>query len=188
MDLTEKTIRKAYMYRGRILNVRNDDVLLPNGHTSNREVVEHHGGVCVLPVTEDGHVLFVRQYRYAYESPILELPAGKLEKDEDPFEAGKRELHEETGMKAAHYYDLGEDYPSPGYTNEVIHLYAADGLTDIGQELDPDEFLNVEKYTLDEALEMVFSGELKDSKTQIALMKYKALKDRGALKPMEEDA
>jgi len=186
MDLIETTIRKATMYRGKILNVRCDDVRLPNGRTSVREVVDHHGGVCILPVTEDGTILFVRQYRYAYQEPVLELPAGKLEAGEDPFSAGKRELREETGMTAARYYDLGEDYPSPGYTNEIIHLYAADGLQNVGQQLDEDEFLNVESYTLEEALEMVYRGELKDSKTQIALMKYHLLKEQGRLIPMEE--
>jgi ADP-ribose pyrophosphatase len=187
MDLTEKTIRKAIMYRGRILNVRCDDVLLPNGHTSVREVVDHHGGVCILAVRDDGKILFVRQFRYAYGEPVLELPAGKLEAGEDPFSAGCRELREETGMTASVYYDLGEDYPSPGYTNEIIHLYAAEGLSEVGQDLDDDEFLNVEAYTLDEALDMVYDGTLKDSKTQIALLKYSDMKDRGLLCPMSKE-
>lgn len=185
MDLIEKTIRKIVVFRGKILTVRNDDVLLPNGNIASREVVEHHGGVCILPVMPDESILFVRQYRYAYEEELLELPAGKLEKGEDPFTAGVRELREETGMIASTYYDLGIDYPSPGYCNEKIHMYAAEGLTEVGQDLDDDEFLNVEKHTLSEALSMVYDGSLTDSKTQIALMKYHEMKELGKLKPMD---
>ena len=183
-DLLEKTIRKIYVFKGRIVNVRNDDAQLPNGKIVSREVVEHRGGVGILPITAQGEVLLVKQYRYPYEELLLEIPAGKLEPGETPFETGVRELQEETGMNAARYFDLGIDYPSPGYCNEKIHLYAADGLTEIGQRLDEGEFLNVLSVPLTEALTMIYNGELKDSKTVIALMKYHEMQQLGKLQPM----
>ncbi len=181
METKEKTIRKVYVFRGRILTVRNDDALMPNGSVCNREVVEHPGGVCVLPVLEDGSVLLVEQFRYPYMEDLLEVPAGKLEPGEDPFEAAKRELREETGMVAEEYYDLGYDYPSPGYSSEIIRLYAAKGLTDVGQELDDDEFLNVKKLPFEDVLEMIYDNRLRDSKTAMAVLKYKDLQALGKL-------
>ena len=181
METKEKTIRKVYVFRGRILTVRNDDALMPNGDVKSREVVEHPGGVCVLPILDDGTLLLVEQFRYPYMEEVLEAPAGKLEPGEDPFEAAKRELREETGMVAAEYFDLGWDYPSPGYTNEIIRLYAARGLTEVGQELDDDEFLNLKHVSFTEALIMVYDNELRDSKTVMALMKYNDLVHLGKL-------
>lgn len=183
-DLLEKTIRKIYVFKGRIVNVRNDDAQLSNGKIVSREVVEHRGGVGILPITAQGEVLLVKQYRYPYEELLLEIPAGKLEPGETPFETGVRELQEETGMNAARYFDLGIDYPSPGYCNEKIHLYAADGLTEIGQRLDEGEFLNVLSVPLTEALTMIYNGEMKDSKTVIALMKYHEMQQLGKLQPI----
>ncbi len=183
-DLLEKTIRKIYVFKGRIVNVRNDDAQLSNGKIVSREVVEHRGGVGILPITAQGEVLLVKQYRYPYGELLLEIPAGKLELGETPFETGVRELREETGMNAARYFDLGIDYPSPGYCNEKIHLYAADGLTEIGQKLDEGEFLNVLSVPLTEALTMIYNGELKDSKTVIALMKYHEMQQLGKLQPI----
>lgn len=181
METREKTIRKVYVFRGHVLTIRNDDVELPDGGVSNREIVEHPGGVCVLPIDRDGTLLFVEQFRYAYGRDILEVPAGKLEPGEDPFEAAKRELREETGMVATEFFDLGCDFPSPGYTNEVIHLYAARGLSDVGQKLDEGEFLNLRKISFSKALEMVYNDEIRDSKTAIALLKYKDLLNLGKL-------
>lgn len=179
MNLDEKTIKKNYIYHGRIINVRNDDAELPNGKPCQREVVEHPGGVCVAALTESEELLFVRQFRYPYMEVIPELPAGKLEPGEDPFETGKRELEEEAGCVAEDYCDLGKFYPSPGYCGEIIHLYAAKNLTFTHQHLDEDEFLNVEKIPLDRAVEMVMSNEIKDGKTQAAVLKVKHLRDKG---------
>ena len=170
METKEKTIRKVYVFRGRILTVRNDDALMPNGDVRGREVVEHPGGVCVLPVQSDGTVLLVEQFRYPYMEDVLEAPAGKLEPGEAPFVAAKRELREETGMVATEWFDLGWDYPSPGYTNEIIRLYAARGLSDVGQELDDDEFLNVVKVPLEELVAMIARGEVTDAKSICAVL------------------
>ena len=179
MNLEEKIVQKNYIYEGKIINVRRDDAELPNGNPCIREVVEHPGGVCVAALTDADELLFVRQFRYPYLEVIAELPAGKLEKGEDPLESGKRELEEETGYVAATYIDLGKFYPTPGYCGEIIHLYAAKDLTFTKQKLDEDEFLNVEKIPLDKAVEMVLNNELRDGKTQAAVLKVKMLHDKG---------
>lgn len=171
MNLSEKPLSADYKYRGRIINLRVDTAELPNGATATREVVEHPGGVCVAALTEDGCLLFVRQFRYPYQTVLLELPAGKLDPGEDPLEAGKRELREETGAKASRYESLGTLYPSPGYCGEIIHLYAASGLTSGETAPDEDEFLEVEKIPLEEAARMVLEGEIPDAKTQAAVLK-----------------
>ena len=171
MELKEKTIRKNYIYQGKIVNLRKDDALLPNGKPCIREVVEHPGGVTIAPLTAENELIFIEQFRYPYMDILLELPAGKLEKGEDPLEAGKRELLEETGCIASDYTDLGKFYPSCGYTDEIIHLYLAQGLTIQAQELDEDEFVNVKKLPLDEAFAMVMRNEIPDGKTQTAIMK-----------------
>lgn len=179
MKLEEKTVNKNYVYNGRIINVRNDDAELPNGKPCRREVVEHPGGVCVAALTENDELIFVRQFRYPYMEVIPELPAGKLEKGEDPLETGKRELEEEAGCVAENYFDLGKFYPSPGYCGEIIHLYAAKNLTETHQHLDTDEFLNVEKIPLEKAAEMVLNNDIRDGKTQAAVLKVKLLRDKG---------
>lgn len=182
MELTEKKLSGELIYDGRILSVEKDMVELENGKTAAREVVRHPGGVCVAALDDEGNTFLVRQLRYPYQEVIPELPAGKLDKgSEDPLEAGKRELLEETGLIAREYYDLGKLYPSPGYCDEVIHLYAATGLTRAAQNLDEDEFLEVDRVSLDDAVEMVLTGEIRDAKSQAALLKLKLLLDAGRL-------
>ena len=181
MDLTEKTLKKNYIYEGKIIAVRRDEALLPNGAQAIREVVEHHGGVCVAPLTADGELIFVEQFRYPYMEVVLELPAGKLEKGEDPFEAGKRELEEETGCVADDYIDCGKFYPSPGYCGEIIHLYAAYNLHKTQMNLDEDEFLNVIKIPVDKAAEMVMNNEIRDGKTQALVLKVANLIKEGKI-------
>lgn len=171
MNLTETPISQNIIYRGKIITVRVDDARLPNGATSKREVVEHPGGVCIAALTDQDELLFVRQFRYPYGEVILELPAGKLNAGEDPLPAGKRELKEETGATAAHYESLGQLYPSPGYCGEIIHLYLATGLSFGDMCPDEDEFLEVERIPLKTAVDMVMSGEIKDAKTQAAVLK-----------------
>ena len=182
MNLEEKQLSAEYMYKGKIISLRRDKALLPNGNTATREVVEHNGGVCVAALTDDDEVLFVRQFRYPYMEIIPEIPAGKRDSaEEDPFECGRRELKEETGATAEKFIPLGKLYPSPGYCGEIIWMYAATGLSYGEQNPDDDEFLTVEKIPLDKAVEMILSGEITDAKTQAAVLKLKVLKDQGKL-------
>ena len=172
MNLKEETLSREYRFNGRIINLRTDRVRLPNGAEAGREVVEHPGGVCVAPLTDDHELLFVRQYRYPYEEVVLELPAGKRDKNgEEPLECGKRELQEETGAVADEYVFLGKVYPTPGFCNEIIYLYLARGLDFGDARPDEDEFVEVERIPLERAVEMVMSGEIVDAKTQIAVLK-----------------
>lgn len=171
MDLTEKPVKQDYIYKGKIVNLRVDDALLPNGTTAKREIVEHPGGVCVAALTDNNELMFVEQFRYPYFEVVLELPAGKLEYGEDPFEAGKRELREETGATASEYEDLGKLYPTPGYCGEIIHMYLAKNLSFGEQDLDSDEFLEVKKIPLEKAFRMVMNNEIRDSKTQVGIVK-----------------
>ncbi len=176
MELIEKTLKEEYIYKGKIISVRRDEIELPNGHTGTREVVEHSGGVCVLPLTDKDEVIFVRQFRYPYKEVVLEIPAGKRDHGaESPLECGKRELKEEVGAEAGQYTALGELYPSPGYCGEIIYMYLATQLSYGDATPDEDEFLNVEKIPFSQALNMVLSGEIKDAKTQTALLKAAVL-------------
>lgn len=168
MDLTEKTVQKNVIYRGRIITLRRDDALLPNGAPCTREVVEHPGGAAVLAV-RDGKVILVRQFRYAYGETLLEIPAGKLEPGEDPCIAAGRELEEETGLTASSLELRFVFYPTPGYTNEKIYLYEAHGLQEGRVHPDDDEFLATVELPLGEAFAMVDRGEIRDGKTIVAL-------------------
>ena len=178
MAHTEKMLESKEIFNGRVIRVTVDKVLLENGTTSTREIVHHHGGACILPVDADGNVTMVRQFRYAFGEEIWELPAGKLEPGEDPFESAKRELSEECGLSADNYIDLGVVYPTVGYDSEKIYLWAATGLHKGGQHLDAGEFLDVVRMPFEEALQKVLHGEIKDSKTQIGLMKYALLREK----------
>ena len=175
MDLTEKTLESVTMFNGKIIHVRRDTVELPNGHQSFREVVDHHGGVCVLALDREGRALLVRQFRYPYLEVLREVPAGKLERGEDPYQAALRELHEETGARPGRFRSLGELYPSPGYCGEIIRMYLAQDLSFEDAEPDEDEFLAVERVPFDELVEQVLAGEIKDAKTIAAVLKTKLL-------------
>ena len=183
MNLTERPLHGDYRYKGRIVNLRVDEALLPNGQTALREVVEHPGGVCVAALTDERELLFVRQFRYPYGEVIREIPAGKLTPGEDPLECGKRELREETGAQAAQYTFLGKLYPSPGYCGEIIYMYLATGLTFGESQPDEDEFLEVERVSLDEAVRLVMENAIADAKTQTAVLKVylKTIGEGGAL-------
>ncbi len=171
MDLEEKTVQKNYIYRGKIVNLRCDDAVLPDGRPCKREVIEHSGGAAVLCVL-DGKVALVRQFRYAYGEAIYEIPAGKLNAGEDPMPAAKRELEEETGLQAGRLVHLFTLYPTPGYTNEKIYIYEAEDVQAGAQRLDEGEFLNVEYMPVRDALSMVENGTIKDAKTIVALLDY----------------
>lgn len=167
----EKTLSSKEIFNGKILRLCHDAVQLENGETAMREVVYHNGGVCVLPLMDNRDVLFVKQFRYPYKEEVLELPAGKLNAGEEPLESGKRELCEETGATAERFTSLGKLYPSPGYCGEIISMYLAQGLSFGEQKLDADEFLDVVRIPLDEAVKMVLEGKIPDAKTQTALLK-----------------
>ena len=171
MNLEEKQLSFEYKFKGKIINLRVDEALLPNGATASREIVEHNGGICVVPITEKNEVLMVEQYRYPSSEVVLEIPAGKRDGDEEPLEGGKRELKEETGAVAENYTFLGELYPSPGYCGEIIYMYLATGLSYGETNPDEDEFLNLKKIPLEKAVEMIMNGEIKDAKTQAAILK-----------------
>lgn len=178
MPHTETMLESKEIFNGRVIRVTLDKVQLEDGTTSTREVVHHHGGACVLPVDADGNVTMVRQFRYALGEELWELPAGKLEAGEDPFEAAKRELGEECGLTADTYTELGVVYPTVGYDSERIYLWAAEGLHTVGQHLDAGEFLDVVKMPFAQALGLVMDGIIKDSKTQVALLKYAQLRGK----------
>lgn len=168
--LSETTVNKKYVYNGKILNVRCDDALLPDGRPCVREMVEHPGGAAVL-AEYDGKIAFVRQFRYPYGEIIIELPAGKLEKGEAPVRTVERELSEETGLVADKFLSLGEIYPTPGYTNERLYLFKAEGVRRGESHPDDGEFLSVEWISPAEALDMVRDGRIKDAKTVVMLLK-----------------
>lgn len=181
MDLLETTLSSKLVYEGKILKLKKDQVRLPNGKTGTREVVVHNGAVCILPIDREGCATLVRQYRYALSQELLELPAGKIDLGEDHRTAAVRELEEETGLCAQELLYLGEFYPSVGYLTEVIHLYIATGLTQAKQHLDPDEFLNLTKLPLQEAVELVLSGQLPDGKSQALLLRGSAMLQAGKI-------
>ena len=178
----EETNREEVLFEGRIIRVHVDDVTLENGQPAKREVVDHPGGVSVACLTDQNELIFVRQFRYPYKEELLELPAGKLERGEDPFEAMKREQREETGTTGKNYVSLGNVYPTPGYCGEIIRLWACRVDKETGElSLDPDEFLQNLRIPLDKAVEMVLNNEIPDSKTQIGILKTAKLVERGLL-------
>ncbi|HOO32044.1 MAG TPA: NUDIX hydrolase [Thermotogota bacterium] len=168
--LTEKEIKREYKYHGKIINVRIDTVELENGAVSTREVVEHKGAVAVLPVDRDGNCYLVEQFRKPIEKILLEIPAGKLDAGETPFECAVRELREETGFIAEEIVELGYIYTTAGFSNEKIHLYLATNLTPGRADPDEDEFLNLRQIKWKELREMAEKGKINDSKTNAAIL------------------
>ena len=171
MDFFEKTIKTDRIYEGRVINFRVDTVELPNGRTSSRELVEHPGGVGVVAVDKDGDLLLVEQFRKPYDKMILEIPAGKMERGEDPELCGRRELEEETGFTAGSFEFLGECYPSVGYTDEIIRIFLAMDLKKTEQHPDEDEFLNIRKVPLEQMYKRIMNNEIADAKTVIGVLK-----------------
>lgn len=178
MELMEKTVESKTLFEGHIVTLKLDRAQLPNGSLASREVVEHPGGVAVLPLDAEGRVIMVRQYRYPLHNTLLELPAGKLEKGEDHRVCGIRELQEEVGITADEVIYLGGLYLSPGYSNEVLHLYLARGLHQGECHPDEDEFLEIERVPFDKLLDMVMRDEIYDAKTVAAVLKTKVFLER----------
>ena len=175
MELMERTLSRREIYDGRVVRLHVDEVALPNGKTSVREVVDHPGGVCILALDDENRAALVRQYRYVFSRVMTELPAGKREAGEAPEVTARRELWEEVGARASEWTDLGTMIPSPGCYGETLYLYLARGLTFGEQHLDPDEFLNVDWMPLEELAEKCLSGRIRDAKTVVAVLKARAL-------------
>lgn len=168
----EKQVSSELIFDGKVLHVYKDDIALPDGRPSMREYVKHIGAVCVVPVTREGEVICVKQYRYAIGRLMLEIPAGKLDsRDEDPLEAAKRELREETGAVSGKMTYLGIFYSSPAILDEKIHMYIAEELEFGETDFDEDEFIEIEKIPLSELVRMIQAGEVPDGKTQAAVMR-----------------
>ena len=179
MDYFEQRIDRDDKYHGIIVDVHLDNVRLSDGSKARREVVEHPGGVTILPVDEAGNCYMVRQFRYPAGHMMLEAPAGKLEYGEDHRECAVRELSEETGFTADELIYLGGFYTSPGFSSELLHVYLALGLHAGESHLDEGEFLNVETHSLQALEQMIMNNEIEDAKTIIAVLKAeKVLKDR----------
>ena len=180
-DKTESQISSKLIYDGKVVHLYVDQVRLPDGNPALREYVRHIGAVCVLPLTNEGDVLCVRQYRYPFASELIEIPAGKLDApDEDHREAALRELGEETGAHCRSLTYLGKYYSSPAILDECIDMFLAEDLTMGELDLDDDEFLDLVKIPLSTLVEMVLAGEVPDGKTQVAVMRvHELLRRRG---------
>ena len=173
MEFFEEQLETKTVYEGLIVDIKRDIAQLQNGNKAEREVVLHPGGVCIVPITKDNKVLMVRQYRYPMEEELLEIPAGKLDEGEDPFECAVRELSEETGCRAGTYVDLGKMYPSPGFCRETLYVYLALDLEYGEAHLDHNELLSVEAIEIDELMDMIMDNKLPDAKSVIGIMKAK---------------
>lgn len=171
MEFKEKTLDSQMMYDGRIIKVYKDNVELADGKKSFREVVRHSGGVVILAFKDEDTILLVKQYRYPIGETVLELPAGKLEKGEDPFEAAKRELEEETGYCANKWTNLGYINTSPGFSDEKLYLYLAQDLEYTHCHPDEGEIIQAFEYKYDDVLNMIDNGEINDAKTICGLMR-----------------
>lgn len=177
--MSYEVLESKQTYTGKMVNVTVDTITLPNGKTTVREtVIRGEDAAAVLPIDADGKMIFVRQYRHAFREMLLEIPAGVLEAGEEPAIAAKRELAEETGKIANHLEYICELYPTVGYCTEKIYLYFAEDFTECPQCLDVDEFVEVEKYTPQEALDMIVKGEIKDAKTVAAIYAYHSRKQK----------
>ena len=171
-DFTETMISSTDIFKGRILDVKVDTIMQPDGKEGSREIIRHIGAVCVIPVTDDNKVILEKQYRYPIATLLTEIPAGKLDSaDEDRLEAAKRELREETGYTADEWIDMGLYYPAPAYSDEKITMYLAKGLHKGENDLDDDEFLEVLEVPINEVVEDIVNGTITDGKTQVAVLK-----------------
>ena len=169
-DFSESTLDSEQIFDGVLLHVRKDTVLLPNGHRSTREYIVHPGAATMLAFVDERTILLERQFRYPLRRHFIELPAGKIDKGEDPLRTAQRELREECGYEAAEWRHLGTLHPAIGFADEHIELYSARGLTDVGHKLDEDEFLEVLKVDVFEAIEWIRDGRITEPKAIYGLM------------------
>ncbi|MHB1007067.1 MAG: NUDIX domain-containing protein [Chloroflexota bacterium] len=173
-DFAEPTLKSEYLYRGRIIDLRLDTVRLPNGRTTKREIIEHRGAVGIVPIDAAGNVVLVRQFRKPIERSILEIPAGTRDEEEPVEVCLHRELREETGLTADHTERLAAYYSAVGFCTEYIEVYLATGLHEGQAGPDEDEFVEVVRVPLAQALAMIDTGEIVDAKTIVGLLVVKA--------------
>ena len=175
-DLTEKKIFSEKIYQGRLLDVRKDEVRLSNGKTSTREWINHPGAVCIIPILPDNKIALIKQYRYPVLDHMIEIPAGKLENNEEPLKCAERELEEETGYKAKKFTLLTHIHPAIGFANEKMWVYLAEDLEKTKSKLDQDEFVEFFPLELEDALQMIWGSKITDVKTIIGLLWFARLK------------
>jgi ADP-ribose pyrophosphatase len=169
-EVKGRRISGRRVYEGRVLSIDVDDVEEPGGVVAVREVVRHRGSVAALPVHDDGRIVLVRQYRYPVDEAVWELPAGRLDGGETPFEGARRELEEEVGLRAERLEPLSVFYTTPGFCDETMHLFRATGLSHVGARPEPDERIEARAWTLEEARTMIRGGEVREAKTMLALL------------------
>ena len=177
MDISEKILTTERVYEGKIINLEITSVTLPDGNPAKREIVRHPGGVGVVALDEEKNIYLVKQYRVPYDDILLEIPAGKLDRGEEPLKAAKRELLEETGLKTDDIQYMGDFYPTVGFCDEILRMFVATGLKQGDAKPDEDEFVSVVKMPFCEAVELVLNGKIKDGKTIAAILKAKILLD-----------
>ena len=172
MIYEEKTVSSEEVFKGKIVTLKVDKVEMPGGKIATRELVKHPGGVGIVAITDNDEIILVKQYRKPIDKAIYEIPAGKLDNGEEHRLCGIRELKEETGMSAETFEYYGFIYPSPGFTDEVTHVYCATGLSQGKDDPDEDEYLDIEFVPIDKAYEMVMNGEINDAKSVFGILKY----------------
>lgn len=176
-----KRINRREVYKGKIFTVAEDTIQFPNGTTATWDVILHDGATAVVPIDNEGKIVLVEQYRCVEDGLILEIPAGKLEKGEEPFSCALRELEEETGYKAKKLIPVCQIYSAVGFSDEIIQIYAAIGLEPGVQNLDDDEYVDIKKYTIQEIINMILEGKIKDSKTISAVFAVKEMIEQGKI-------
>jgi len=165
--------KKGLIYKGKVLDISLETAKLPDGRAVDLEIIRHPGGACVLPFYDNGDILMIRQYRHATGGIIWEIPAGRIDDGEEALNCASRELEEEGGVRAGKMEKLGEFFSTPGFCSELLHIYLATDLKPCGQKLEADEYLEVARMPFDKAVDMLYKGEIKDSKTAIAIMMAK---------------
>lgn len=173
--IKSEVVNSKKIFKGKIIDVFHDEITLPDGRTALREIIKRGNASAIIPVDNEGNIIFVKQYRHPAKDCVLEIPAGMLEEGEDPLLCAKRELEEETSYKTNNIKLLTKMYSAIGFCDEQIYIYLATELSQGKFNLDEDEFIEVEKYSLEDSIQMIFDGKIVDSKTMVAILAYNAL-------------